>query len=127
MIVGLGTDLVEVNRIRKSIASFGDRFLKRVFTEQEQGYASKTANPEECYAARFAAKEAGMKALGTGWSGGVTWKNFEILSATSGQPSLQLHGIAADLAMSKKVTRISVSLTHTAQLAFAVVIFESDR
>jgi len=127
MIVGVGTDLVEVDRIRQSIAIFGDRFLKRIFTEQEQAYASRAAHSAERYAARFAAKEAGMKALGTGWSGGVTWIDFEIVKASSGRPELQLHGVAEEIARSMNVTRIATSLTHTAHTAFAVIIFESDR
>ncbi len=124
VIIGLGTDLVEVSRIRESIVSFGDRFLRRVFTEGEQAYASLGVNSVERYAARFAAKEAGMKALGTGWSRGVRWTDFEIVRADSGRPTLQLHGTAADIARSMNVKQISVSLTHTATIASAIVILE---
>ena len=78
MILGIGTDLAEVARIRESIERFGNRFLDRIYTERERAYASSKANAAERFAARFAAKEAGMKAIGTGWRGGVTWKDFEV-------------------------------------------------
>ena len=91
MIVGTGVDLAEVARIRASVERYGARFVQRVFTAKEIGYVERKANKYERFAARFAAKEAGMKALGTGWSRGVTWKDFEVANLPSGRPTLVLH------------------------------------
>ncbi len=124
MVLGIGTDLAEVSRIRKSVERYGERFLARVYTQQERTYASRTANSAERFAARFAAKEAGMKAIGTGWRRGVTWKDFEVVNDRSGRPTLRLSGVALDIANKMGVRHISISLTHTAQIAFAVVILE---
>ena len=124
MILGIGTDLAEVRRIRESIERFGDRFLNRVYTEGERAYAASKANAAERFAARFAAKEAGMKAIGTGWRRGVTWKDFEVANEFSGRPVLRLSGVAEKVAASMGVERISISLTHTSEMAFAVVILE---
>ncbi len=125
MIVGIGTDLAEVERIRHSIAQFGDRFLHRIYTPNERAYASSKANAAERFAARFAAKEAGMKAIGTGWRRGVTWKDFEVVNERSGRPVLMLSGIAQEIANHLGVNRISISLTHTQLMAFAIVILEN--
>jgi holo-[acyl-carrier protein] synthase len=127
MILGIGSDLAQVERIRKSIAQYGDRFLNRVYTERERAYASSKANPAERYAARFAAKEAGMKAIGTGWRRGITWKDFEVVNETSGQPTLRLSGVALEMSATMGVEHISISLTHTAETAFAVVILENGK
>ncbi len=124
MVLGIGTDLAEVQRIRSSIERYGERFLNRIYTETERAYASSKANAAERYAARFAAKEAGMKALGTGWRRGVKWKDFEVVNERSGQPRLRLYGAAGEIAGQMGVKRISVSLTHTAETAFAIVILE---
>jgi holo-[acyl-carrier protein] synthase len=124
MVLGIGTDLAEVDRIRRSIAQYGDRFLDRIYTEGERSYALSKANAAERLAARFAAKEAGMKAIGTGWSRGVRWRDFEVVNQRSGRPALHLNGIALEIAKRMGVKRISISLTHTAQLAFAIVILE---
>ncbi len=126
MIIGVGTDLAEVDRIRDSISRFGPRFLERIYTERERAYASSKANAAERFAARFAAKEAGMKAIGTGWSRGVTWRDFEVVNEPSGRPTLQLTGVARQIADIKKVAHISLSLTHTAMTAFAIVLLESQ-
>ncbi len=124
MILGIGTDLVEVHRIRESVAKFGDRFLNRIYTERERIYANSKANSAERLAARFAAKEAGMKAVGTGWNRGVRWVDFEVANEPSGRPTLRLTGVAAEIAARMGVNRISISLTHTTEMAFAVVILE---
>jgi holo-[acyl-carrier protein] synthase len=126
MILGIGTDLAEVARIRQSIARYGNRFLDRLYTEGERLYASSKANAAERYAARFAAKEAGMKAIGTGWSRGVTWKDFEVVNERSGRPILVLGGVARKIADQMGVQFISISLTHTADLAYAIVILENS-
>ena len=95
MIVGTGVDLAEVPRIRSSIERFGARFVERIYTPAEIAYVERKANKYERYAARFAAKEAGMKAIGTGWKRGVTWQDFEVANLPSGKPTLLLHGAAA--------------------------------
>jgi holo-[acyl-carrier protein] synthase len=125
MIVGSGVDLCEVDRIRKAVDSaHGARFVERVYTEREVAYARQRTSPYERFAARFAAKEAGMKALGTGWLEGVTWHDLEVVNLSSGRPTLVLHGGAAELAAQMKVRNIALSLTHTALQAMAMVILE---
>ena len=126
MIVGTGVDLAEVHRIRESIERFGDRFVQRIYTEREIAYVQRKANRYERFAARFAAKEAGMKALGTGWRGGIQWKDFEVANLPSGRPTLLLHGVAESLARKLGVTSIQLSLTHTQENALAYVIFEKE-
>jgi holo-[acyl-carrier protein] synthase len=124
VIVGSGVDLCEVERIKDAITRHGRRFVERVFTEREIAYAQSKANLYERYAARFAAKEAGMKALGTGWRGGVGWRDFEITNLPSGRPTLQFHGKAAEFAQKLGVENISLSITHTSVQAMALVILE---
>ena len=124
MIVGTGVDLAEVPRIRASVERFGERFVKRIFTEREIAYVERKANRFERYAARFAAKEAGMKAIGTGWRRGVRWQDFEVSNLRSGKPTLLLHGVAAEFAARLGVRNISLSLTHTEQYGMAHVILE---
>lgn len=124
MIVGTGVDLAEVPRIRAAIERHGQRFVERIFTPSEIAYVEHKANRFERYAARFAAKEAGMKAIGTGWKGGVLWRDFEVANLPSGQPTLRLHGVASQIAQKLGVRRIALSLTHTAELAMAHVILE---
>jgi holo-[acyl-carrier protein] synthase len=124
MILGTGVDLAEVPRIRASIERFGQRFIERIYTPGEIAYVERKANRPERYAARFAAKEAGMKAIGTGWKRGVTWRDFEVANLPSGKPTLRLHGVAAEIAAALGVRTISLSLTHTAELGMAHVILE---
>ena len=124
MIVGTGIDIAEVPRIREAIERHGERFLKRIFTEGEIQYCESKANRVERYAARFAAKEAGMKAIGTGWNHGVRWRDIEVARKPGGRPTLLLHGKAAELAAKLGATNIALSLTHTAEQAFAQVILE---
>ena len=125
MVVGLGTDLAEISRVARSIERFGQRFLERVYTPAEIRYCYSKKNFAESFAARFAAKEAGAKALGTGISHGVSWREFEVLRAPSGKPSLALHGRAAELARALGVANIELSLTHSRDIAMAVVVLES--
>jgi len=124
MVVGTGIDLCEVARIRASFERFGERFRNRVFTPLEIAYVERKANRFERYAARFAAKEAGMKAIGTGWKRGVTWHDFEVTNLPSGKPTLRFHGVAARVAEALKIRNISLSMTHTAEMAMAQVILE---
>ena len=126
MIVGSGVDLCEVARIRKALESeHGQRLKERVYTAREIAYAERRVNRYERFAARFAAKEAGMKALGTGWRGGVSWHDLEVVNLPSGRPTLLLHGRAAEIAGKLGVRNIALSLTHTAEQAMAVVTMES--
>ena len=124
MLIGTGIDLAEIPRIRNSIARFGNRFLDRIFTPGEKAYCLRKRNAAESFAARFAAKEAGAKALGTGISRGVTWKELEVRREVSGKPTLHLSGRAAELAEAMGVRRLQLSLTHSRELAMAVVVAE---
>ena len=125
MVLGLGTDLIETRRVQESIDRFGERFLERIFTPEEIAYCQrKKKNAAESFAARFAAKEAGAKALGTGISRGVSWKEFEVRREASGRPTLHLSGRAAELAEAMGVKRVQLSLTHSRELALAVVVAE---
>ncbi len=124
MILGTGVDLAEVGRIREAIERYGDRFIRRIYTDAEIAYVERKANKFERYAGRFAAKEAGMKAIGTGWKRGVRWQDFEVSNLPSGRPTLRLHGEAALIAGKMGVTSISLSITHTAELGMAHVILE---
>jgi len=125
MVLGVGTDLIETKRIKESIDRYGERFLERVFTAGEIAYCMrKKKNAAESFAARFAAKEAGAKALGTGISRGITWTELEVRREASGRPTLHLSGRAAELAKAMGVRRIQLSLTHSRELAMAVVVAE---
>jgi holo-[acyl-carrier protein] synthase len=124
MIVGTGIDLIEIDRIHRSIERYGPRFLNRVYTPAEQAYCLRKRKSAESFAARFAAKEAGAKALGTGISFGVSWLEFEVVRERSGRPTLRFHGRAADIAARLGVARASLSLTHSEALAQASVILE---
>jgi holo-[acyl-carrier protein] synthase len=126
VILGTGIDLAEVHRIRASIERHGNRFVQRIYTPGEIAYVERKANRYERYAARFAAKEAGMKAIGTGWRRGVGWHDFEVVNMPGGRPTLRLHGVAADVARQLGTARVHLSLTHTAEHGIAFVILESD-
>ena len=125
MIVGTGIDIAEVPRIRQSIERFGSRFLERIYTPGEIRYCDSKANRVERYAARFAAKEAAMKALGTGWNHGVRWRDCEVARLPGGRPTIAFHGKAAEFAARLGVKNAALSITHTAEQAFAQVILES--
>lgn len=125
MIVGLGLDIAEIDRIEAAIKRHGAPFLERIYTANEVAYCEKHKNKYERYAARFAAKEAAMKALGTGWSNGVRWRDIEVVRAASGKPSLHLEGKAGEVAMKLGVKNIALTITHSGNLALAEVIFEN--
>src|SRR5437660_9986823 len=125
MILGTGVDLAEVARIREAIGRYGDRFIRRIYTDGEIAYVERKANRYERYAARFAAKEAGMKAIGTGWKRGVRWRDFEVTNLPSGRPTLQFHGEAAKFAEHLGVRNIALSITHTAPESMAILTRES--
>ena len=125
MIAGSGIDIIEIERIQHSIDRFGQRFLNRVYLSGEQAYCLKKRNSAESFAARFAAKEAAAKALGTGMSHGVNWLEIEIVREPSGKPALRFHGRAAQWANRIGVVRANLSLTHSTGLAVASVVLES--
>ena len=124
MLIGTGVDLIEIERIAHSIERYGDRFLRRIYTDYEIAYCTSKRSSAESFAARFAAKEAGAKALGTGISRGVTWIEFQITRQPGARPVLELRGRAALLARELGVKTISLSLTHTGNLAMATVMME---
>src|SRR3954452_19875683 len=124
MIVGPRIDITEVPRLAESINRFGERFIRGVFTEGEIRYCDTKANRAERYAARFAAKEAAMKALGTGWNHGVRWRDCEVVRLPGGRPTIQFHGKAEEFAAKLGVKNAALSITHTKEQAFAQVILE---
>ncbi len=125
MIAGSGIDIIEIERIQRSIDRFGRRFLNRVYLSGEQSYCLRKRNAAESFAARFAAKEAAAKALGTGMSHGVNWLEIEVVREPSGRPTLQFHGRAAQRAERMGVVRANLSLTHSIGLAVASVVLEN--
>jgi holo-[acyl-carrier protein] synthase len=127
MIAGSGIDIIEIERIQRSINRFGQRFLNRVYLRGEQEYCLRKRNAAESFAARFAAKEAAAKALGTGMSHGVNWLEIEIVREPSGRPTLRFHGRAAQRADQMGVLRTSLSLTHSTGLAVASVLLEGGQ
>ena len=124
MIVGSGIDLAEIDRIQRSVERYGQRFLDRVYTASEQAYCLRKRKSAESLAARFAAKEAGAKALGTGISHGVNWLEIEVVREAGGRPTLRFHGRAAEFAARLSSVRVALSITHTATLAMASVVLE---
>ena len=124
MIVGLGVDIAEINRMESAIARHGQTFLHRVFTPAEIAYCERHRNRFERYAGRFAVKEAVMKALGTGWARGVRWVDIEVIRRPTGQPTLALHGATRRHAERLGVNHMSVTITHSGNTALAQVIFE---
>lgn len=121
-IVGHGIDLVEIARIAEVLGRHEERFLERVFTPSEQAYRADSRRRTEHLAARFAAKEAAMKALGTGLASGITWTDIEVAGGPSGSPVLRLHGRAAEVAAGLGITSWHLSLSHTDSHAIASVI-----
>src|SRR5438105_2626753 len=126
MIVAIGIDLVEIDRIEEVFKRRGDRFRGRVFTDQEVSYCENRATRFASYAARFAAKEAVMKALGTGWSDGIRWRDVEVVPGNSGAPTIQLHGRALERLREIGAVNAHVSLTHSGNMAIAQVILEAN-
>jgi holo-[acyl-carrier protein] synthase len=126
MIAGIGVDLCEVDRMESAIARHGERLLTRIYTEGERAYCESKPNRMERFAGRFAAKEAAMKAIGTGWSRGVGWRDFEVTRSPGGQPVIVFHGVARGIADKLGVTRALVSITHIRSLAMAQVVLEAE-
>ena len=127
MIVGIGVDIARTARIEQTLERHGGRFVNRVFTTGEISYCERFKNRAERYAARFAAKEAAFKALGTGWREGVRWLDVEITHLPSGKPELALSGRAQEIAQELGVTRMAVSISHADEYVVAQVVFESDK
>ena len=127
MIIGSGIDMIEIQRIQRTIDRYGERFLNKVYTAAEQEYCLRKKHSAESFAARFAAKEAGAKALGTGISYGVNWLEIEVVREPGNRPTLQFHGRARQIADQLGCTRTALSLTHTVELAAASVVLEDGR
>ncbi len=125
MIVGTGVDIIEVARIAAALERHGERFVRRVYTEVEARYCDSKPNRAERFAARFAAKEAAMKALGTGWRGGIAWREIEVRREPSGRPTVAFTGRAAEAAARLGAQHASLSISHTEQMAIAHVILEN--
>ena len=125
-IIGLGFDATDIPRVADLYARYGDRFLHRVFTEGEIAYCKRRRDPVPSLAGRFAAKEAAMKALGTGHSRGVIWKSIEVVRGRSGPPQLRLHGAAAARAEQMGVEKALVTITHSETLAMAQVLLQGN-
>jgi len=121
-ILGLGVDIVETARLAAAVARHGEAFLDRVFLESERAYCAQAGVPERCYAARFAAKEAVAKALGTGIGGQLGWRDIEVCRASSGAPSIRLHGIGAETAARLGIRELRLSLSHSDHYAVASAI-----
>jgi holo-[acyl-carrier protein] synthase len=126
MIVGTGVDICEVPRIRAAVERFGQRFLSRVFTREEARYCLSRPNAAERLAARFAAKEAGMKAIGTGLRHGITWQDLEVIRLPGQRPTLKFTGRAREFADRLGCKRVHLSLSHTKEQAIAYVILEGE-
>jgi holo-[acyl-carrier protein] synthase len=126
MIVGMGVDVCEISRIERALADrAGARFRARVFTDAEVAYCgARGRTAPQSYAVTFAAKEAALKAFGTGWGKGLNWQSIEVARDASGKPALVLHGAARALARRRGVGRAHVTLSHAGGLAMAVVVLE---
>jgi len=124
MIIGIGTDLVEIDRFRSALRRHGERLLRKVFTEEERCYCESRMNRLAHYTARFAGKEAVLKALGTGWSGGIAWTDVNIAHRQGGGTEVRLSGVAARVAERRKVRSVHLSLSHTDRYASAFALAE---
>jgi holo-[acyl-carrier protein] synthase len=124
VVIGMGTDLIEIARIERSVERYGTAFLERIYTAGEIAYCQRKRNAAESFAARFAAKEAGAKALGTGISRGVSWREFEVRRQPGQRPELYLSGRAQEIAARLGIKRLSLSLSHSQMLSIAVVVAE---
>lgn len=124
MIVGIGLDLVDIARIEELVRRRGEHGLRRLFSPDEIAYCRGRNRPAQSYAARFAAKEAFFKALGTGWGSAGLWTEIEVVPQQGGAPELRLSGSAAESAGARGVTRALLSLSHTDETAAAVVVLE---
>jgi holo-[acyl-carrier protein] synthase len=123
VIFGIGTDIIEVGRIENMVAR-GKQYLEAIFTEKEMEYCESKARRYEYYAARYAAKEAMMKAFGTGWRDGLTYLDIEVVHDEQGRPQVDLHGYARELFTHHQISQVSISISHSKENAIAVIILE---
>ncbi len=126
MIIGIGTDIVRVERVRRLLERYPN-FIKRVFSAGEIAYCQGKASPEQSFAARFAAKEAVMKALGTGWDGKVNWRDIEVVADGQGRPEIQLRGGARERLNRLEADSVQLSLAHEKEYALAFVVLERQK
>lgn len=124
MILGIGTDVIEVKRVGDVVQRHGERFLRRIFTDNEIAYCSARKNAALHYAGRFAAKEAAFKAMGRGWGGDIGWKDVEVTNLPSGAPQISFHGKALETVAEMKMSRAFVSISHVQEMATAIVVIE---
>jgi holo-[acyl-carrier protein] synthase len=124
MILGIGSDIVKVARIEKLLSQAGNRFCERIFSPKEISYAETRARPELHFAARFAAKEAFVKALGCGFRDGLEWRDIEVINNNLGRPELKLHGQAQKFCQKLEITNTWLSLSHEQEFALAFVVLE---
>lgn len=124
MIKGIGVDTIELGRIERVYRHYGEKFLTRIYSQEERAYSLRFSDPIPRLAARFAAKEACMKALGTGWSNGVRWRDIVVINAPGGKPGMKLFGNAQRFAELQSVARIHLSISHSRDHATVIVIFE---
>ncbi len=123
MIFGIGVDIIDIRRIKSTIEK-NPRFVDKLFTELEINYCSKRANPFQSYAVRFAAKEAVMKAIGTGWDGTINWQDIEIVNSDKGVPFVRTYNATAEFVRENSITKIHLSLSHEKNYAMAYAILE---
>jgi len=121
-VIGLGTDIIECLRIAKMIEKHGELFLNRVYTKNEIAYCSIRKGANQSYAGRWAVKEAVLKAMGTGWSRGIRWKDIEVVTDLSGKPHIAIHGVAQEICDEMGITDVLISLSHCRSHATATAI-----
>ena len=130
MILGIGNDIIDIRRIEKTIARFGDKFIRRIFTEVEQKKSDRRANRAASYAKRYAAKEACSKALGTGFRAGVFWRDMGVVNLPSGKPTMALTGGALErlkaITPPGMVPQIDISITDEEEMAYVIVIISAN-
>jgi holo-[acyl-carrier protein] synthase len=125
VVIGIGIDIVEVGRIEKALQG-GDEMANRVFTENELAYCKARRNQYQHFAGRFAAKEAALKALGTGWQEGIRWKDVEVVPGDLGQPRLNFQGKAKEILEAAGAKQAQVTITHASDYAVAAVVLEAE-
>ena len=121
-VIGLGTDIIECLRIAKMIEKHGELFLNRVYTQAEIAYCSSRKAASQSYAGRWAVKEAVLKAMGTGWSRGIRWKDIEVVTDLTGKPSVAIHGVAKEICEELGIAEVLISLSHCRSHATATAI-----
>ena len=124
MILGIGIDIIEIERVKRMISRYGEKFLTRIFTESEISYCENKAYPEIHFSARFSAKEAFLKALGTGLSGGIRWRDVETVNDDDGKPDIRYSGKAEEYARKNGVIKVHLSISHSRDYSFAMVALE---